>query len=222
MTATEFRKSGRQEDTASAGWAFGCAVAGLIANVLLIMFFALSAPYGAGLPAVDWSGTANDVMVAVQFGTFVPVALGTAVRLPRSRAVVGTTVVGIAAMLMVTVLQLLLVLGALSFEVQIELVMPAMIVVFVWLITVNSVAHRHRSLPCVITRSGLLIGAAFLVGMVFYGAAQLMTEGTFGRLAILAPGIFFGALGWLALPAWPWLMSRRVFNSSGTVERRVS
>jgi hypothetical protein len=70
-------------------WAVVSGVAGLVANVLLILFFVVSGPWtSAG--DLDWLGTANDVTVVVQFAALVPVALG--IRAGLARAVTVTAV----------------------------------------------------------------------------------------------------------------------------------
>ena len=200
--------------TGSAWWAVATGVSGIVANVLLVIFFALSAPYGLALPAFAWSGSANDVAVAIQFATFIPVGVGLARYLPDTQLISVATVVGVVAMTCVAGLQALLVANLLSFD-EMRLVIPAMAVVFGWLVVVSSAGHRHRCLPRMVTRSGLLLGATFLVGMVLFGSAALMSQALVGRVALLVPGIVLGAIGWFGLPVWPLLLARRVFAPPG-------
>ena len=213
VSTTRLSEANRAPLRGVAGWGSACGIAGLIANVLLIVFFALGAPYGLALAAFEWSGSANDVMVAVQFGLFVPVATGLARCLPRSAAMRVATTVGVTAMAGVVVLQVALVVGVLEFDVQVRLVLPMMSLVFVWLLVLCSTAHRSRLLPRPLTRLGLLVGAAFLVGIVLYAASALLARGSVAQGVLLVPGIVLGTVGWLGLPLWPLLLARSADKS---------
>jgi glycopeptide antibiotics resistance protein len=186
-------------------WAVISGVAGLIANVLLVFFFLLARPFSDVQNSFGWLGTANDAVLVVQFLAMIPVALALPRWLPRIRSVRVATAMALGAMLAAAVLQLLLIAGVLDFDVQVFLVVAAFLLVYVWVFVVSSVGHRSGSLPRSVTRFGLLLGASFPLGLLIF-TAGLLGLGSPAQLAWLA------AAAWLALPIWPLLLARLVFN----------
>ena len=71
-------------------WALTSGITGLVANVLLVLFFLLAQPFGVGplaeRPDFIWLGTANDWVILVQFLTLIPVALALRSWLPPTRS----------------------------------------------------------------------------------------------------------------------------------------
>ena len=61
-------------------------------------------------------------------------------------------------------------------------------------------------------RFGLLLGASYPVGALIAAAGLLFTSGSAVQLAFVVPGVIIGGFGWLALPVWPLVLARRVFN----------
>lgn len=200
--------------TGAAVWAYGTAISGAVANLLLVLFFLLAQPFSDVTNAFSWLDTANDIAVAVQFATAVPVALALRRLLPPTRPVWVTTAAAVVAMAAVVVLQLLLVTGVLSFDVQVVLVSAAFLVVYAWVLTVSSAAHRVGSLPRPVTRFGLLVGASFPLGVAIAAPGLLFPWGSAAQLAFAVPAIVIGSVGWLALPVYPWLLARHVFSKS--------
>jgi glycopeptide antibiotics resistance protein len=186
-------------------WAVISGISGLIANVLLVFFFLLARPFSDVQNSFGWLGTANDAALVVQFLAMIPVALALPRWLPRTRSVRAATAIALGAMLVAAVLQLLLIAGALDFDVQVFLVVAAFLLVYAWVFVVSSVGHRSGSLPRSVTRFGLLLGASFPLGLLIF-AAGLLGLGSPAQLAWLA------AAAWLALPIWPLLLARLVFN----------
>jgi hypothetical protein len=193
-------------------WAWLSGWSGVAAGILLVLFFALADPFGTAEPVGGWTwtGPANDVAVALQFATFVPVAWALRGRLPATRAVRAGTVAAVIAMVAAAVLQVLLVAGVIPFETQLPFVMVAFVVVFGWLLGADFAAHRSRTLPRPLTRVGLLLGAGFIVGMLL-AAAGLLLPGPAGQV-VLWLGLGVGSVAWLALPAFPLLLARYVFT----------
>lgn len=202
--------------TDAAPWAYATAVSGAVANLLLVLFFLLAQPFSEVTNAFSWLGTANDIAIVVQFTTAVPVALALRRRLPPTRPVRAATAAAVVAMAAVVVLQLLLVTAVLDFDVQVMLVSAAFLVVYAWVFTASSAAHRVGSLPRPVTRSGLLIGASYPLGVVIAAPGLLFPWGSLTQLAFAVPGIVIGSIGWLALPVWPWLLARLVFGRSAS------
>lgn len=197
-----------------AAWAWITGVSGLVANALLVAFFALARPFQDEANEYSWLGSANDLVIVVQFATFIPVALALWRRMPATRAVLAATAAAVAAMAAVIVLQLLLVTGGLDFDRQVVLVSAAFIGVYAWILTVGSAGHREGTLPRSVTRLGLLLGASYPLGLLIAAPGLLFPWGSTAQYAFLAPGALFASIGWLALPLWPLALARHVFSDS--------
>jgi hypothetical protein len=209
----------RQRIAGPVTWALTSGITGLLANVLLVLFFLLAKPFGVSGPAAGevgqdfmWLGKANDWVIVVQFLTFIPVALALRAWLPPTRRVRLTTAAAVGAMVATAILQLLLIAGVLEFDVQVWLVVVMFLVVYTWVLTASSTGHRHGTLPHSVTRFGLLLGASYPVGLVIAAAGLLFPWGSATQLAFVVPGIAIGAFGWLGLPVWPLVLARWVFS----------
>jgi hypothetical protein len=211
-------RTARQRTAGPAPWALTSGIAGLVANVLLALFFLLAQPFGVNGPLAQagqdfmWLGTANDVVIVVQFLTFIPVALALPRWLPPMRSMRAATVAAVGAMMAVAIWQLLLVAGVLEFEVQVLLVVATFLVVYAWVIAVSSTGHRYGTLPRSVTRFGLLLGVSYPVGLLIAAAGLLFPSGSVAQLAFVVPGVVIGAIGWLGLPVWPLILARSVFS----------
>ena len=208
----------RQRTARPVLWALTSGITGLVANVLLVLFFLLAQPFGVNGPLAEagqdfmWLGSANDVVIIVQFLTFIPVALALRRWLPPTRSVRLVTAAVVVAMAAVAILQLLLVIGVLEFDVQVVLVAATFLVVYAWMIAVSSTGHRHGTLPRSVTRFGLLLGVSYPVGLVTAAAGLLFPSGSATQLAFVVPGVVIAAIGWLGLPVWPLVLARLVFS----------
>jgi hypothetical protein len=183
----------QQRTTGPVLWALTSGITGLVANALLVLFFLLAQPFGVNGPLVEpgqdfmWLGSANDVVLIVQFVTFIPMALA---------------------------LRRWLVAGVLEFDVQVLLVVAMFLVLYAWVIAVSSAGHRHGTLPRSVTRFGLLLGVSLPVGLVIAAAGLLFPWGSPAQLAFVIPGVAIAAIGWLGLPVWPLLLARTVFGKT--------
>jgi hypothetical protein len=184
-------------------------VAGLVANLLLVAFFVLT--FGLGLPQYSWLGTTNDAVIMLQFLALVPVAVATPQWLPRARSVRVATAAAVVGMVLVAVLQLLLILQVLTFDVQVLLVVAAFLPVYGWVLAVSSVGHRTGALPRPVTRFGLVLGVSFPVGLLIFAAGLPFGWGSAAQLLFAVAGGALAGLSWLALPVWPLLLARLVF-----------
>jgi hypothetical protein len=79
---------------------------------------------------------------------------------PRHRSVQLATAAAIGAMLAIAILQLLLVTGALKFDIQVVLVMATFLLVSTWVLTVSSTGRRRGTLPRRVTPFGLLLASS--------------------------------------------------------------
>jgi hypothetical protein len=210
----------RQRTAGPVLWALTSGITGLVANVLLVSFFLLAQPFGVSGPLAEadqdfmWLGSANDMVIIVQFLTFIPVALALRRWLPPTRSMRIATAAAVGAMVVVAILQLLLVAGVLEFDVQVGLVVAMFLVVYAWVITVSSTGHRHGALPRSVTRFGLLLGVSFPVGLVIAAAGLQFPWGSPAQLAFVVPGVAIAAIGWLGLPVWPLVLARTVFGKA--------
>lgn len=208
----------RQRTARPVLWALTSGITGLVANVLLVLFFLLAQPFGVNGPLAEagkdfmWLGSANDVVIIVQFLTFIPVSLALRRWLPPTRSVRLVTAAAVVAMAAVAILQLLLVIGVLEFDVQVVLVAATFLVVYAWMIAVSSTGHRHGTLPRSVTRFGLLLGTSYPVGLIIAAAGLLFPSGSATQLAFVVPGVVIAAIGWLGLPVWPLVLARLVFS----------
>src|SRR5215211_7427239 len=169
----------RQRTAGPALWALTSGITGLVANVLLVLFFLLAQPFGVNGPLAEagqdfmWLGSANDLMIIVQFLTFIPVVLALRGWLPPTRSMRIATATAVGAMVVVAILQLLLVAGVLEFDVQVILVVAMFLVVYAWVIAVSSTGHRSGTLLRSVTRFGLLLGVSSPMGLVIAAAGLL-------------------------------------------------
>lgn len=185
-------------------WAVLSGLAGLVANVLLILFFALARPWADELSPFGWLGPANDALVVVQFAALVPVALAVHARL-GGRPGRGATAAGVAAMAGVVVLQLALIAGLLTFEVQVWAVLVCFAVTFGWVLAASRAGRGV--LPRSAVRLGTTVGAGFLAGLALAGAGMLLPPGP-GRYVLWGLAGVAGVVGWLGFPVWPLLLAR--------------
>ena len=198
-------------------WAWISGIAGLVANVLLALFYLLARPFSEVQNSFGWLGTANDWVIPVQFLATIPVAMALRRWLPPIRLVRVSTAIAVAAMVAVATLQLLLVAGVLDFDVEVLLAVAAFLLVYAWVFIVSSVGHRHSALPRTVTRFGLLLGASFPLGLLITAAGYLIGSASGHPLALASPGIVLGALSWLALPVWPLMLAHLVFSKEVSV-----
>jgi hypothetical protein len=183
---------------------------GIAANVFLVLFYVLAEPFSDSPNAAGWLGTASDWLEVPQFLALVPVVLALGRRLPPTRRLRAVTVVGAVAMATTVAAQLLLVLGLLRFDVQLVVVVAALVVAYLWLLTVSLAGHRTATLPRPVTRVGVLLGTSLPVGGALVAAGLLVPDPA--RWVLWVPGLVLGAAGWLALPVFPLLVARFVLR----------
>lgn len=174
-------------------FALAAGVAGIAANLLLIVFFASGAAWRDEPGALSWTGPVNDVLVAVQFAALVPVAIAL-----RTRA----RLAGLAGMTGVVVLQALLLAGVLEFGTQVWWVTGCFLFVFAWVLAVS------RGLPRTVARCGTVVALAYPAGgLLVWGALALPSKSP-AQYAVGGLGLALGAIGWLGLPVWSLMLAR--------------
>jgi hypothetical protein len=164
-------------------WAKVSGWLGVVANLLLIAFYALAQPWQSGPRPFEWVGTVNDVAVAAQFAALIPFAL---LWRPDRRS----TLLAIASMAAVVVLQLALIIRILTFDVEGGFVVFFLLITFVWFaITGGSLVAR-------------LIGVGLVVGALMVGLSFLLPKGSAADYLALGSGGTLGGAAWLAFPIW--------------------
>ena len=191
-------------------WVSG--VVGFLAGAFLLGFFALDS---SGVRLAGFSlGYLNDILGAVQFASLAPVVWALGRRLPATRTGRVATVGAVVASVTFVVLSVLLITGTLTFSQQIGPVILTIIVIYGWLLVVNLVGHRTRTLPRSVTRTGVLFAVALLTGLVLAGAGYVL-PGVVGQ-GVTWLGYGLGVVGWLGLPLYVLLLALRVFPRSSS------
>jgi len=165
---------------------------GVLANLLLIGFYALE--MGREPVAGVSLGWLNDLTGAVGTALMVPVALAFGPAWLRA--------LGITAMTVATVGGLLLVFGVLTFEQQLPIVLAAFVALALWmLLTARQLTGARR-------RLGVLAAAGVLVGMPVGGLGLLFPSMSWPQLALFGAGALVALPAWLAMPVWFLLLAR--------------
>ena len=201
----------RRQHAHLAAWAVLAGLIGLVANLLLILFFVLAQPFDGGWSPYGWLGTANDLAVAAQFLTLIPVALALPRWLPAGRAGRrrhrgGGDRDGRGRRPAADARR-----RRRDFDLQVWLVTPAFLPVYGWIFVTSAVAHRSNDRHRTVSRFGLLLGSSFPIALVITVAGFGIGSALGLALPFAVPGIVYGAAAWLALPLWPLLLARLVF-----------
>jgi len=154
------------------------AVSGVIAAVgvvFLILFYVLF--FATPLTALGQAfGTLNDICIGIQYLLTIPLALSLRrILQPQAPTLIAVgTVIGIASMVAVVVLQTALVMGALTFAQEVLWVSLAMIVgVGTWLVIIGVVARSAGRFPNSLRMSLIAVPYLFYVLWAFWLAKQL-------------------------------------------------
>ncbi|GLZ35142.1 hypothetical protein Lesp02_73290 [Lentzea sp. NBRC 105346] len=173
-------------------WAVAAGIAGLFANLSLVLFFAIDQPWRPQPYGTGWLGPVNDMLVVIQFALLVPVA----VALRRGAAI------AVPAMAAVVALQLLLIVGVLSFEVEVIPVVACFAVAVGWAFVVS----RRAGLPRPAARLGTAVSVGYLAGLAIVLLALLLPWGSTAQWIVLAVGGLIGIFGYVGFGVWPlWL-----------------
>ena len=199
--------AGKSSVKRTALFAYAAGATGILANSLLIAFFALQAAH----PDDGFSlGSANDLVgsLASVFMIFVALALGG--RLPHRRAAHLTQAAGLTAMALLSVGGPLLVLWVLAFEVATPITMAAWIILSLWVLLVNRWLRLFNVLPDGLARLGECLGAGTLAGYVIVGLGLLLPWMSWAQLVVFGVGMFIGVPSWLGIPGWFVLLGRHL------------
>lgn len=150
-------------------WALVAGVTGLLANVLLVVLFMTPAdgPY-------TWTGPANDVVGDVSSLAVIPVAAGLLAVCGNRRGLGAITSLAIVAIVAMTTMSMLMVLGLASFAAATDSAYIGLIFVFGWVFAAGLAGRASGRLPRQVARCGVALGAAGLTGAALLTASAPM------------------------------------------------
>ncbi len=186
-------------------WALVSGVTGIAGNLALVLFYAVATPWQPG-EAYAWLGPLNDVLVLAQFAALAVVLAG--LRQPTVAGSEAWVTTGVAAALLVVVLQGLLVAGVLPFAVQVVLLAPCAVTA-VW--ATGAVSARAASagvVPAGLARFARMLGiglpAGIAVLLLSVGVATVLGLGWTAWVLGSLPAV----LVWFAFPFWALRLAR--------------
>ena len=188
-------------------FAYAAGVTGILANLLLIAFFALQ----AGNPENGtFLGSANDLVGSLGTALMMPVALALGASLPDRRLGRISRIVGLSAMAVLTVGGPLLVLGVLSFEAQAPIALGAWVVLSLWLFLTNRWLRLSGALPPRVARFGEILGSLVLAAGAVAGLALLLPWMSGPQMIAFGVAGSLAAIGMLGMPFWFLLLGRHL------------
>lgn len=168
-------------------WGLVAGVTGLLANALLLVLFTTPAdgPYA-------WTGPANDIVGDVSTLAMIPVAVGLLTVCGNRPGLGAITSLAIVAMVVMTTVSMLMVLGLASFAAATDSAYIGMIFLFGWVFAASRAGRVSGRLPCQVASCGVAVGAAGLAGAALLTASvpmpahSLIWDITFGAGLVTA------------------------------------
>lgn len=191
-------------------FAYAAGATSILANLFLIAFYALQASHPEDGTSL---GSANDLMGALGTALMIPVALALSVWLPDRRLTRMTQVVGLSAMVVLTMGGPLLVSEVLAFNVQAPIAVAAWMVLCLWLFLVNQWLRLSAALRLHLARFGEFLGAGTLAGGAVVGLGFLLPWMSWPQLIFFGVGGLLGVVGMLGIPVWFLLLGRHLAAS---------
>jgi hypothetical protein len=200
-------------------WAAGVAgVTGCAANVLLAVLYAGRGTSVGVQGAAEWAGPANDVVGAVSSAAMVPMALGLLACLGRPRGLVVATSAAVGAMVVNVAAGVLLLLDVIPFSAQVAAAVPAVAVIFGWLLLVGRAGRATRRLRASLSIAAVTIGAGLLAALALVGGAALLPAASPGQLLLGGMGLTLGAAAFVAYPIWLLGLARSLHDIPAAIE----
>lgn len=196
-----------------AGWAaYLSGAAAILGLVSLLLFFGLEAPQAAA-NSVQGShvwGPLSDICPIVQMVSLLVVAR--VLYLMERPGAPGLSLIGgaigIAGMLGMVLLQLLLIVKVIPFEQEVSPVLVATAAVGVWLILVNYLARRQKSLPSRLAWLGIAAGVSFALELLIFSAlgGAVAWRNIMSNYLLLAGSALVFLVSYVGFPVWAiWL-----------------
>ncbi|MBT2517548.1 hypothetical protein J7E29_08910 [Streptomyces sp. ISL-90] len=197
-------------------WALIAGVGGCLGMLFVLLFYAIGPPTNGGGNEWSWLGPANDVTGVVFAPAHALAAISLVAVLPRTRSLRAMTAVFIVAVAVIAVVTVLLLAGAVGFDVQLALALPAVAVIFAWLAMASTLGLRTGVLPPSIANWGRVMGVALVVAVVVALAGAALPEGSVPQIASYSLAGAIGVPCWLLYPVWWIVIGSRVPRSRGT------
>lgn len=193
--------------------ATGCA-----ANLLLAVFYAGRGASVGVQGATEWAGPANEAVGAVSSAAMVPMALGLLTHLGRPRGLGVATWAAVGAMVTLSVSSVLLLRGAIPFTAQAAAAVPAVAVLFSWLLRVGLAGRATRRLPASLSAAAITIGGGLLGAFPLLGAAALLPTGSPGQVLLGGIGLALGITAFVAYPIWLLRLASSLHDAPAGIE----
>jgi hypothetical protein len=184
--------------------AYGQGVVGVVGVATILLMYAIEVPRGG--PYVF--GSINDLTGSVFSALFIPVILRLRESLPPGRRLDRLTAAAVGASVAGIVLPILLVTGALAFEVQLPMILAVFELQSLWLLVAGRRLLQVPAFPRRLGRFTQAVGGSFLVGSAIALPALVLPDDLPIRLGLLATAAILAGGGWLAWPAWSFAIGR--------------
>jgi hypothetical protein len=199
---------------ATALTALASGLVGILANVYLVLFYLTAKPWQPDSVARQVKGdptgygTINDWLIPLQLALLIPIVIWLGQQTQIEKRSRRWTAIALAASIAATLLQLLLIAGALPFDIQVGPVAVCVMLLLCWAGIISSAGRRHHVLSDSTVRLGRLMMWAVPVGVAAFavgiGISALQGAGSWAWVVGGLPG----ALAWLAFPLWVLLVAR--------------
>ncbi|RXZ71960.1 hypothetical protein [Agromyces albus] len=191
-------------------WALVAGAGGCLGVLFLVFFYALGPPMNDRGSEWSWLAPANDVTGVVFAPAHALAATSLVAVLPRSRSLRAMTVVFIVAVAVVALATVLLLAGAVGFDVQLALSLPAVAVIYAWLAMASTVGLQTGALPPAVAKWGRIMGIALVAAVVIALAGAALPEGSVPQFASYSLAGAIGVPCWLLYPVWWIVIGSRV------------
>jgi hypothetical protein len=207
-------RAGLNPAARAAAWAAASGTTGVVAGVLLVLFYVTAKPWRSSPDSGGWFGIANDYLVIAQFCALVPVEWRLGRLMARDARARVWTRVGLAAAMVIIGAQVLLVAGVVPFEALVPAVSVGVVVTLLWSSAISRAGRRTRTLPERVTRFGRLLERGLVVALVAFPIGALVTAA-----ADVPPAWVIGALPgfavWLLFPVWVLMLVPALWLTGG-------
>lgn len=191
-------------------WALIAGAGGCVGMLFLVLFYALGPPMSGSGSEWSWLAPANDVTGVVFAPAHALAAVSLVAVLPRNRSLRAMTAVLIVAVAVIALATVLLLAGAVGFDVQLALSLPAVAVIFAWLAMASTLGLQTGALPPAIAKWGRVMGIALVVAVVIALVGAALPEDSVAQVASYSLAGAIGVPCWLLYPVWWIVIGSRV------------
>jgi hypothetical protein len=193
---------------------------GVIANVILLGYFATYAAGSAAAGARSLLGPASDLTGSLFGALLIPVAVAVGRELPQTIAVRAREILGIVAMAALAAGGVLLRVGLASFEVATALSIIGTLGVAAWVALTARGLGSTATVSMRTSRLGQVLGGGELAGVAVAAAGLAFPSGSAAQIAVLAVGLVPAFICWFAVPVWVLLLAEDVRHTNRSGGRK--